>query len=58
MKNRVWVGCVVCLTIMALMLMVFPFKAQAQEMKLRYSVIWPPMHPLTKLMEEWGKDVE
>jgi len=35
-----------------------PLYAQDKEIKLRYSVIWPQMHPMTKLMVEWGKDVE
>ena len=58
MKKSVLVLCMACLTMVAFLVMVSPFKAHAQEMKLRYSVIWPPMHPFTKLMEEWGKDVE
>jgi TRAP-type C4-dicarboxylate transport system substrate-binding protein len=47
-----------CLTIVAFVTMVFPFKAHGQEIKLRYSVIWPQMHPMTKLMVEWGQEVE
>jgi len=35
-----------------------PLYAQDKEIKLRYSVIWPQMHPITKLMVEWGKDIE
>jgi TRAP-type C4-dicarboxylate transport system substrate-binding protein len=58
MKRSVSVLRVACLSMVAFMIMVFPFNAQAQEMKLRYSVIWPQMHPMTKLMVEWGKDVE
>jgi TRAP-type C4-dicarboxylate transport system substrate-binding protein len=58
MKRSVSVLCLACLSTVAFMIMVFPFNAQAQEMKLRYSVIWPQMHPMTKLMVEWGKDVE
>jgi len=42
----------------AFMTMVFPFTAHAQEIKLRYSVIWPQMHPMTKLMVQWGEEVE
>jgi TRAP-type transport system periplasmic protein len=37
-----------------------PLSAQAQgkTMKLRLSVQWPPQHPITKLFDQWGKDVE
>jgi TRAP-type C4-dicarboxylate transport system substrate-binding protein len=42
----------------AFLVMVFPFQALGQEIKLRYSVIWPQMHPMTKLMVAWGQDVE
>jgi TRAP-type transport system periplasmic protein len=58
MKRSVWVLCMACLTMVAFIIMVFPFNAHAQEMKLRYSVIWPQMHPITKLMVAWGQDVE
>lgn len=58
MKKSLSVLCMACLTMVAFMIMVFPFKAYAQEIKLRYSVIWPQMHPMTKLMVEWGQDVE
>jgi TRAP-type C4-dicarboxylate transport system substrate-binding protein len=27
-------------------------------MKLRLSVMWPPQHAITKLLDQWGKDVE
>jgi len=58
MKKSLSVLCTACLTLVAFMMMVFPFNAHGQEMKLRYSVIWPQMHPMTKLMVEWGQDVE
>lgn len=58
MKRSLSVLCMACLTMVAFMIMVFPFKAHGQEIKLRYSVIWPQMHPMTKLMVEWGQDVE
>jgi TRAP-type transport system periplasmic protein len=34
-----------------------PVMAQEKTMKLRLSSMWPPMHPLTKLLDQWGKDV-
>ncbi|HPP06952.1 MAG TPA: hypothetical protein PLW88_06245, partial [Syntrophorhabdaceae bacterium] len=30
----------------------------ADTMKLRLSVMWPPQHPHTKLLDQWGKDIE
>jgi TRAP-type C4-dicarboxylate transport system substrate-binding protein len=58
MKRRLSVLCMACLSVVAFMIMAFSFDAHGQEIKLRYSVIWPQMHPMTKLMVEWGKDVE
>jgi TRAP-type transport system periplasmic protein len=58
MKKRGLVLSTAFLTVFAFLAMLSPFKAQAQEIKLRYSVIWPQMHPMTKLMVEWGSDVE
>jgi TRAP-type C4-dicarboxylate transport system substrate-binding protein len=58
MKKNLSVLCMACWSMVAFVIMVFPFNAQAQEIKLRYSVIWPQMHPMTKLMVEWGQDVE
>jgi TRAP-type C4-dicarboxylate transport system substrate-binding protein len=43
---------------LAFLILAFPFKTFGEEIKLRYSVIWPKMHPMTKLMEEWGQEVE
>ncbi len=35
-----------------------PVHAQGKAMKLRFSSMWPSMHPLTKTYGQWGKDVE
>jgi TRAP-type C4-dicarboxylate transport system substrate-binding protein len=49
----------VCLVIGFFVLSLIPVTAHAQKaMKLRLSVMWPPQHPITKLHEQWGKDVE
>lgn len=48
---------VLCLT-MAVVLMSLPFNAFGEEIKLRYSLIWPTVHPLTKLAGEWANEVE
>jgi len=37
---------------------VMPAISQAREIKLRYSLLWPASHPITKLAQDWGKDVE
>jgi TRAP-type transport system periplasmic protein len=58
MKKSVSVFSMAFLAAIAFAVMLFPLRAQAQEIKLRYSVIWPQMHPMTKLMVEWGNDVE
>jgi TRAP-type transport system periplasmic protein len=58
MKKKGLVFSLVCVTLAAFLLTVVPAKVQGEEIKLRYSLIWPPMHPLTKLAEEWAKDVE
>jgi len=51
---------VVCLMVGFLALSLAPVPAQAQEKatKLRLSVQWPPQHPITKMIDQWGKDVE
>lgn len=53
---------VVCITafvfmIAALLLTVVPLNA-AEGMKLRLTVMWPPQHWCTKLLDEMGKDIE
>ncbi len=49
----------VCLVLGFFVLSLIPTAAHAQKaMKLRLSVMWPPQHPITKLHEQWGKDVE
>lgn len=58
MKKNFGVISMVCLTMAALLVTALPFKAYGEEIKLRYSLIWPPVHPLVKLAGEWAKDVE
>jgi TRAP-type C4-dicarboxylate transport system substrate-binding protein len=57
MKRRFVLG------IFAAMLFLFfcttgPVFAQQKEIKLRYSNFFPPVHPISKLAEEWCKEVE
>ena len=58
MKKNGLVFSMVCMTLAAFLLTVLPANVQGEAIKLRYSLIWPSMHPLTKLAEEWAKDVE
>jgi TRAP-type transport system periplasmic protein len=58
MKKKYLVLSIACLTMAAFLSTVSPFKAYGGEIKLRYSLIWPPAHPITKLAEEWARDVE
>ncbi len=54
----------VAVSVVSLVFMLFivfavstPAMAQDKAMKLRLSSMWPPTHPLTKLLDSWGKDV-
>ncbi|MFA6505455.1 MAG: TRAP transporter substrate-binding protein [Treponemataceae bacterium] len=35
-----------------------PVFAQTKSVKLRYSILWPATHPITKMVKQWGEDVE
>jgi TRAP-type transport system periplasmic protein len=58
MKKSVF--CVTCLVTLVFALCLFTSSAHAEQkaMKLRLSVFWPPQHPITKLLDQWGKDIE
>jgi TRAP-type C4-dicarboxylate transport system substrate-binding protein len=56
-KGVFWVSCLVAM-VFALSLFVSSVQAEQKAMKLRLSVFWPPQHPITKLLDQWGKDVE
>ncbi len=58
MKKLVFVLCCVLLAAWTLSVSAVPAQAQEKTMKLRLSSIWPPQHPMTKLFDQWGKDVE
>jgi len=51
-------GLVFAALALLLLAAVTPAVSQAKEVKLRYSLLWPASHPITKLAQEWGKDVE
>ncbi len=46
MKKNFGVIGMACLTMAALLVTALPFKAYGEEIKLRYSLIWPPVHPI------------
>ncbi len=58
MRKRSVVTWLVLLTVSLFLLTSIPVHAQDKAMKLRLSTFWPPQHPFTKLLGEWGKDVE
>lgn len=56
-KTVFWVTCLVAM-VFGLGLFASSVQAEQKAMKLRLSVFWPPQHPITKLLDQWGKDVE
>jgi TRAP-type C4-dicarboxylate transport system substrate-binding protein len=46
------------LVVVLLAVSIVPAFSQVKEVKLRYSLLWPATHPISKLSAEWGKDVE
>jgi TRAP-type C4-dicarboxylate transport system substrate-binding protein len=58
MKKKGLIFCLVCLSLSAFLLTALPHQVLGQEIKLRYSHIWPPVHPIAKLAEEWAREVE
>jgi TRAP-type C4-dicarboxylate transport system substrate-binding protein len=58
MKKRSVVTLLVLFTVFLFFLTSIPVHAQGKAMKLRLSLQWPPQHPITKNLEQWGKDVE
>lgn len=58
MRKGFIVSITVCLAIAALLLTFIPVNSQEKVVKLRCSVMWPPTHPITKLIQEWGREIE
>ena len=58
MKKRSVVALLVLSTVFLFFVTTVPVHAQGKAMKLRLSVQWPPQHPITKMIDQWGKDVE
>jgi TRAP-type C4-dicarboxylate transport system substrate-binding protein len=58
MKKRLVVNLFVFLVAFAFLAVSVPLYAQEKVIKLRYSNFFPPVHPISKLAEEWIKAVE
>lgn len=58
MKKRIIVNTGVFLMVLAFLVISGPLFAQEKAIKLRYSNFFPPVHPISKLAEEWCKEVE
>ncbi len=58
MRRSFGVLCVVMFVVFAFCVTSIPVQAQQKELKLRYSNMYPPPHPYTKMMEEWAKEIE
>jgi TRAP-type transport system periplasmic protein len=58
MKKRSVITLLVFLMVFLFFLTSIPAQAQDKVMKLRLSVMWPPQHPITKMLDQWSKDVE
>jgi TRAP-type C4-dicarboxylate transport system substrate-binding protein len=58
MKRRLGLTTIGWIATAALLLILSPPATHAGGTKLRLSGIWPPVHPITKLLEQWGREVE
>jgi len=58
MKKGFSVRYVVVFTVMAVFLLSTSVLAQEKVLKLKYSNLYPPVHPFSKLAEEWCKTIE
>ena len=57
MKKCFGLTCIIAIMVVAFCVTSIPLHAQEKVTKLRLSSFWPSMHPLTKLLDQWGKDV-
>ena len=58
MKKGSALNFAVCFSVVAFVLTSLPLQAQEKTVKLRYSNFFPPVHPISKLSDEWGKEIE
>jgi len=50
--------CIVMFLVFSFCVTSSPIQAQEKELKLRYSNMYPPPHPYTKMMEDWAKEID
>lgn len=58
MRKHCVIWCITCVVAVFFLLSAIPAFAQEKVVKLRYSNFFPPVHPISKLAEEWIKEVE
>jgi TRAP-type transport system periplasmic protein len=58
MKRGLGVLCIVAFMVVAFLATSVPVHAQGKVVKLRYSNFFPPVHPISKMAEEWCREVE
>ena len=58
MKKRYGLRILVAVMVLLFFCITGPLFAQEKVVKLRYSNFFPPVHPISKLAEEWIKEVE
>lgn len=58
MRKCFAIFCLVMFVVVAFCVSSAPVQAQQKELKLRYSNMYPPPHPFTKMMEEWAKEID
>lgn len=56
--RRRYVGIILAALVLLFFCATGPSSAQEKTIKLRYSNFFPPVHPISKLAEEWCKEVE
>jgi len=58
MRKHCVIWCITCVVAVFFLSSAIPASAQEKVVKLRYSNFFPPVHPISKLAEEWIKEVE
>ncbi|OPY80140.1 MAG: Sialic acid-binding periplasmic protein SiaP precursor [Syntrophorhabdus sp. PtaU1.Bin058] len=58
MRKHCVLWCIVSIVAIVFLASAIPVNAREKVVKLRYSNFFPPVHPISKLAEEWIKEVE
>ena len=58
MKKGPGITCIIVFALVAFFITLVPANAAEKVLRLRYSNMYPAVHPFTKMMEEWAKDIE